>query len=274
MTLLDFKNKYLGKQVEYHSFGSGAKNQCVDLVNQYLTEVLGLDHIIGTNAKDFKDIYNPEQLIWIVNTPEGVPQAGDIVVWNGRVGEGAGHVAIFLEGNATTFSSLDQNWSQKERVITENHTYSNVTGWLRPKGGDSMQEELDACRSRRDELWNWRSEINIALGLPHDAPHDTMIKSIAGVKGRVTEVQNALSIAEAEVANRTEQISRANALLTERGITITQLRERVISLEGLYDGEAKAKGQALLDLAECRTGQKKSFIVWLLSIFKQELGGK
>jgi hypothetical protein len=47
MTLDEFKNKYLGKQVEFHSYGTGAKNQCVDLVNQYIVEVLGLTPIIG-----------------------------------------------------------------------------------------------------------------------------------------------------------------------------------------------------------------------------------
>jgi surface antigen len=141
MTLTEFKNKYLGKQVEYHSYGAGALNQCVDLVNKYIVDVLGYDHIIGTNAKDFKDRFNKEQFTWIPNTPEAVPQKGDIVVWNGRVGGGAGHVAIVLDANVNTFTSLDQNWSKVERVTIEDHNYNNVSGWLRPKSNGSTTGE-------------------------------------------------------------------------------------------------------------------------------------
>ena len=86
MTLQDFKNKYLGEQVEYHSFGTGAKFQCVDLSNQYIVEVLKLTPIIGTNAKDVKDRYNKDEFDWIVNTPDAIIEKGDIPVWNGRVG--------------------------------------------------------------------------------------------------------------------------------------------------------------------------------------------
>jgi hypothetical protein len=108
MSLTDFKNKYLGKQVEYHSFGSGAYNQCVDLANQYIKD-LGLTPIIGTNAKDFKDKYLPDEFDWIVNTPEAIIRAGDIPVWNGRVGGGVGHIAIALEGWHTVFIHLTRS---------------------------------------------------------------------------------------------------------------------------------------------------------------------
>ncbi len=142
LTLQEFQNKHLGKQVEYHSYGAGAYNQCVDLINAYINQCLDNNtkdytEIIGTNAKDFGTKYDQEDFEWIPNTPTGVPQRGDVMVWNGNVGGGAGHVGIFLSGDANTFKSLDQNWSQVERVTLENHNYNNVIGWLRPKGGDS-----------------------------------------------------------------------------------------------------------------------------------------
>lgn len=136
MTLQEFQNKYLGKQVEFHSFGGGALNQCVDLVNQYIKEVLGLTPIIGTNAKDFGTKYNKNEFTWIANTTEAIIEAYDIPVWNGNVGGGAGHIAIATKkGTQNSFSSLDQNWSKAERVTLEQHNYNNVIGWLRPKGG-------------------------------------------------------------------------------------------------------------------------------------------
>lgn len=162
MTLQQFKDKYLGKQVEFHSFGAGAWNQCVDLVNAYINEVLDnhtkdYTEIIGTNAKDFNTKYDPEDFDWIANTPQGVPQQGDIIVWNGRVGGGAGHVAIFLEGDVKSFKSLDQNWSQKERVTLETHNYTNVSGWLRPRNFQQtdLQGELDKTREERDRNWSF-----------------------------------------------------------------------------------------------------------------------
>lgn len=166
MTLQEFKNKYLGKQVEYHSFGTGAFNQCVDLVNQYIHDCLDTTtkdytEIIGTNAKDFGTKYDKEDFDLILNTPTGVPKPGDIVYWNGNVGGGVGHVAIFMDGDVNTFRSLDQNWSQKERVTIETHNYTNVLGWLRPKVAPvvtpptpNLQAQLDQMRKKRDDNYN------------------------------------------------------------------------------------------------------------------------
>lgn len=138
IALSKFRDQVIGKQIEFHSYGATAFNQCTDLVNLYINQVLDTQtkdytEIIGTNAKDFNTKYDPEDFEWIPNTPDGVPQPGDIIVWNGRVGGGAGHVAVFLEGNVNSFTSLDQNWSQVERVTLETHNYANVSGWLRPK---------------------------------------------------------------------------------------------------------------------------------------------
>lgn len=169
MTLIEFKNKYLGKQVEFHSFGSGAYNQCVDLANQYIKEVLGKTPIIGTNAKDFGTAFNKNEFEWIVNTPTAIIEAGDIPVWNGNVGGGAGHIAIALEkGTLSSFKSLDQNWSIKERVTLENHNYSNVIGWLRVKGGVNMDQQkiIDELRADRDKNWNlYQEEIKKSADL-------------------------------------------------------------------------------------------------------------
>ena len=148
MTLQEFIKKYLGKQVEYHSYGAGALYQCTDLVNQYTVDVLGYDPIIGTNAKDFKDRYNKEQFTWIPNTPEAIPQKGDIVVWDkvGKYVENgvtkyAGHVAIVKDASINQFTSLDQNWSKVQRVTEEVHNYTNVSGWLHPKSNGSTTGE-------------------------------------------------------------------------------------------------------------------------------------
>lgn len=134
MNLKEFKDKYikLGK-VEFHSFGNTAFNQCVDLANAYIKEVLGLTPIIGTNACDFVTKFTKGEFTYVKNTPKGFPNAGDVVVWNNKVGGGAGHIAIALEGcSESILKTLDQNWSVPERITEEIHNYNNVLGWLVP----------------------------------------------------------------------------------------------------------------------------------------------
>lgn len=141
MTLEEFVKKYNGKQVEVAG-SSNAMFQCVDAANLYIREVLQLPIIEWTNACDFPSkasgLYD-----YIKNTPEGVPDKGDLVIWNKNVGGGCGHIAIFIEGTASSFKSFDQNWNAKFCQI-ENHRYNNVDGWLHPKENMSnMYKGLD-----------------------------------------------------------------------------------------------------------------------------------
>lgn len=180
MTLKEFKNKYLGKQVEYHSYGSGALYQCVDLCNQYIVDVLGLDPIIGTHAKDFNSRYNKEQFEYIENTPTGVPSVGDIVIWGYPAGNGFGHVAIFLEGTATRFKSLDQNWSAL-KVTEEGHYYTNVIGWLTPKV--KKVETIDPSKQLPEsfrKIREFKEAVQLKLATDKDA-FDTLLERVLSV---------------------------------------------------------------------------------------------
>lgn len=153
MTLQQFIDYALKiKKIEYHSNGGASTHyQCVDLANYYIDKVWGLKAIIGTNAKDF-----PERLTngmeFVPNTLEYLPEAGEIVVWNSKVGGGAGHIAVITKkGKQTTFESIDQNWSKKQEITLENHNYTNVRGFIRKKGGmSSMYKGYDL--SNKDSM--------------------------------------------------------------------------------------------------------------------------
>lgn len=203
MTLQEFRDTYLGKQIEFHSYGTGAFNQCVDLVNAYINFCLDNNtkdytEIIGTNAKDFVTNYDPEDFEFIPNTIEAIPLKGDIIVWNGRVGGGAGHVAIVLEANINTFKSLDQNWSQVERVTEETHNYTNVTGWLRPKNPPQEQDQqklIDELRKARDENWNlYQSEKN----------------TVTNLNAQLTSIQAESSAKDTQISSLTSQVQVLN----------------------------------------------------------------
>lgn len=232
MTLEELKNKLLGKRIEFHSYGAGAYNQCVDLVNYYINTVLDTStkdytEIIGTNAKDFNTKYDPEDFEWIVNTPDAVVQRGDIVVWNGRVGGGVGHVAIALSGDVNSFQSLDQNWSQVERVTLETHNYTNVSGWLRPKNVVQTvtisQKELDEIRLARDTHYNdLQKEKEITSKQKETI--DNLTKDL-----KATEDKLGNCLRTAEEINDTDK--KTTEQLIEEQKKNTELQKRITELE-------------------------------------------
>lgn len=127
MTLNEFIAKYDGKGIDFDGhFGA----QCVDLYRQYVKEVLGFPQsppVAG--AKDIWDTYLPDYYKRVENTPYGVPEAGDIVIFSSGT---YGHVSIFLEGNTSRFTSFDQNYPSGTLCHKQGHTYSGVIGWLKP----------------------------------------------------------------------------------------------------------------------------------------------
>ena len=71
------------------------------------------------------------------NTPKFLPQKGDIVVFHGGYGGGAGHVEIVWSANLNTFVGLSQNWygggqSKTEVAQLITHTYDNPMYFIRP----------------------------------------------------------------------------------------------------------------------------------------------
>jgi hypothetical protein len=132
MTLDQFITTWNGKQLEVAGTPD-ARYQCTDLANGYIRDVLKLPIIEWTDAKDFSSKAG-DKYTYIKNTPEGYPLKGDIVVWSGAIGNGHGHIAVCISGDANQFVSFDQNWSKPLFCAIETHNYMAVDGWLRPQG--------------------------------------------------------------------------------------------------------------------------------------------
>lgn len=135
MTYDEFVKAYNGKATDYDgTYGA----QCVDLIKLYLDKVFGIKAGSWGNAMYYwlnfaKRAPLVSAFSRISNTASFVPKKGDIMVWNGNVGGGAGHVAICTgEGNTSEFYSYDQNWNGKEMHKVK-HDYDDVYGVLRPK---------------------------------------------------------------------------------------------------------------------------------------------
>jgi hypothetical protein len=138
MTLDNFVKTYLGKKVDFDGYYGG---QCVDLFRQYVKDVLDKPQPKGVQgAKDFWTNFSTDanlknNFTKIPNSPTAVPQKGDVMIWDSWTGNNFGHVAIFLDGDVNSFTSLDQNFPTLSKVTKTKHNYTvpKVLGWLRPK---------------------------------------------------------------------------------------------------------------------------------------------
>jgi len=248
MTFKQFLDKWNGKPCEIYDPSS--KDQCVDLVLAWL-QALGLGHLIPLGIFNAFDMWKLPKLVpyfdFIPNTPDAIPQEGDIVVWGSSYGK-YGHVGIATgRGTLRTFSAFVQNdpIGTKSHVI-ENYSYNGVLGWLRIKNSsntnmtnlekkaawwfdlmnaviwkktrEEMTDEMvqswikDYPGQRRRSGWYDKLVHYIKDRTNIDTnlvSSDALIKVIASWKGLNTQLQEAL----AEIKNRDEQVSRLKTQL-------------------------------------------------------------
>lgn len=125
MTVQQFFDKYNNQGIDYDGYYG---DQCVDLAQQYNQEVVGGPRLTG-NAVDIFTTYPKDFYDKITNTPDGVPQEGDIMIWGTSIGQ-YGHIAVFKDGDQNQFTSFDQNWPANSVCHFQAHNYSGVLGWL------------------------------------------------------------------------------------------------------------------------------------------------
>jgi len=167
----DFITKYQGKKVDYDGY-YGA--QCVDPFRFYCRDVLGIAQPKGvTGAKDFWTNYPTDPNLYnnfdrIANTPDFVPQPGDVWIWTAKYGK-YGHVAIesYGEASTSTFECLSQNDPIGSQCALKTYKYTNVYGVLRPKNQRNIRINSDNSYSSSDSsqvLENDGSEMLSFLG--------------------------------------------------------------------------------------------------------------
>lgn len=258
MTLQKFIDKYLNKQVEYHSYNPNAKYQCVDLANLYIKEVWGLEPIIGTNAKDFPEKLKPG-MEFVKNTPEYIPKPGEIAVWNGRVGGGAGHIAIVTSGGVNSFSSLDQNWSKPLWVTRETHTYTNVRGFIRntqqkdDMSDDQKQKEIEALKTEIAQLNNKLEQYKKQRDDARNDKKNLQLK-INELQAKVQGSETRADELQAEIERLTRSISGKDGEITKKQKQIEELEATIAEMK-----QEKAKDPA-------GEGTKQAFRVLLTQL--------
>lgn len=259
MNILDFFNKYDGVGCDYDGYYG---DQCVDLVQFYNRDLLSAPVLTG-NAKDIWNTYPQSFYDQISNTPDNSPQLGDVVIWNGNVGGGNGHISIAVAGNSNAFSSFDQNWPLNAFCHFQDHTYDNVIGWLRPKNlatSGNDQALLDQLRAERDKNWNL-----------YQADEAT-----------IANLNNLTKAKDSQISTLTQQTQDLSSQLASKDMTITTLQDQANKIPQL----TKERDQAVSDRDACLkaedeqqakikdlqtkldTGKQKNIILYILDYFK------
>lgn len=128
LTLSQFIAKYNGKQLVY----TGAdKGQCTAV--SHLWEINNGWPLTYGNAKDIYKNASSSIYTKVPYKSGVIPKPGDLIIWNSGVGGGYGHIGLCVSGNKSTFISFDQNWPTGTNAHKQQHTYSSVLGFLRPK---------------------------------------------------------------------------------------------------------------------------------------------
>lgn len=116
-----------GKYLDYdNAYGA----QCVDLIKYYYAYFGKASYAHG-NGCDYATNALPEGWTRIKNTASFVPEPGDIAVWGTELSS-AGHVAIILSANSSSFVSMDQNWPKGSACKQVTHKYNKFWGVIRP----------------------------------------------------------------------------------------------------------------------------------------------
>lgn len=264
MTFNEFMAKWNGKYLEVAG-SANAKNQCVDLANGYIRDVLGLPIIEWTNAVDFPAKAG-SNYDFIANTPTGVPKEGDLIVWK----PSPGHIAVFISGDANKFKSFDQNFPVGSPCHVQDHNYTNVVGWLRPKALPAPNDKVTLDKPTFEKLVDNSSERDATrtyLGLPtdpRDPKGDKIIEVIKGKENVAVGLQRQLSEEQQKVINKEEELNRnkqswdASAKTYEARIDalerveIAWKTERE-SLMGQLNEHAGAEGRAKIEVQEWKT---------------------
>lgn len=216
MNFDEFVKKYNGQAIDYDG-GYGV--QCVDLIKLYADKVLGLKFGAFGNAHAYYDNFEnipmlKNNFVKIKNTPEFIPQKGDIIVWNKKRGGGNGHIAVCNGvGTKNYFYSYDMNWNGIKEMQLIKHTYSNVLGAIRFKNqksntfkngdvveidlkigicsqsGDFTQCDNFILRDDRRQFWVHKSVVKdnrlIARATVCDVDsNDILVQVFEGINGR------------------------------------------------------------------------------------------
>jgi hypothetical protein len=115
----------------------------------YVQDVWGKPVIWRDAANWYSNNVYPEHFDRVANNlndPNQIPPRGAVIVWGANTpgSGGYGHIGIFWSnGPGTNFVSFDSNWGGAYAHLVT-HNWSNVVGWLVPKGSPQTNQPAPA----------------------------------------------------------------------------------------------------------------------------------
>lgn len=232
MTYSEFVNRWNGKFCEMGG-SANAVNQCVDLANAYIKEVLGLPIILGTNAIDYPKKCLPPEYEYIKNTPEGVPLQGDIMIY--KSSDGIGHIDIFDHGDFNNFVAFSQNWPLKSPCKMVDHVYTGkytVVGWLRCKikpvsDLDNMteQEKLMLDFIRVNQMTE--GQLREGFGYIKEGTVAKQSKEIEDLKKSLADLIERVGVLESEVKASNDLVADWQSKYSSATSNISKLEKEI-----------------------------------------------
>ena len=150
--------------------------QCKDFVEKFTTENFGVS--FPGNAIDLIYCTIPSGWQRIKNTPEFLPQPGDIALWAYGT---YGHTGIIVSANLNTFVSVDQNWynassnGSPAAKVQHNYTTYNFWGVLRPPYSSNPQPNQETWKVNVSQGVNVRSGPGTNYGVVKAYPNGTTV---------------------------------------------------------------------------------------------------
>jgi len=219
MNIRDFFWAYVDIWVESNKGSLATQDQCIDLWRAYNRKVIRAPDIFG-NPPDIWAKYQQDFYEKIPNTPDGVPQLGDVIIWGTRYGK-YGHIAICTEiANTKTFTSFDQNDPIGSACHFQPHTYTGVLGWLRPKNQTNIQDV-----NVQDQVSDLEDKIK-SLAKQLETKELEMVEAAGKIRG----LENLLDQQKADNEDLGQQILKARS---ERDTAIREREELAKKVENL-----------------------------------------
>ena len=206
MTFDEFLGQYNGKTKVGNTTAN--KGQCVGLASVWI-DVLGGPHVWG-DAKDMYQNADANFFEKIPNSLTGVPQKGDIIIWNGTFNRGPGHVAIATgKGDTKTFEVFEQNNPLGSNCHLRTFAnYNYVTGWFRPRNA-VVEDTLPVEKSDFESLVAKSSEYDkfVAGGYPH---LEDVQKVVQEKESTIQNLTKDINTCETQVGKLLDDVQKVN----------------------------------------------------------------
>ncbi len=252
MTFQEFIKAWDGKPCE---IAGAPQDQCVDLANQYIRDVLGEPIVEWTNAIDFPSRLLAPKWVFTQNNPNDnlMPEAGALMIWRPL----PGHIGMYIRGDKNRFLSFDQNFPVGSKSHVQKHTWQNVIGWITYRSSNTLVAKSDCEKQKQEEIEKkntlWKEKNEIKAELDNRKEQVSRLKQQLLVKDTVNSAyQSAMNdnskkdkvIEELTKANKACQ-DAADKLGREKGEAINKLAKMSAEQE-LLQGTAQKSGFALI----------------------------